>query len=192
MPHTRLHTSSHCTSTVLFTSDTMPPRTHVEWSSLSFLTSHHLLLQANYPRNQISLSPLLTSCTNQHHPHLNRPNEYCTSSLLWSVTTGNTLSVTTSAIDGSLDPLVPGWPASTHRNFLAHLTADVSDVESTGASVSMMATITDESRVMVGYESAMIRFRRSALKRWPWKVPLSSCSFTRRFYSRGRLPYVSR
>ena len=165
MSRKRLRMSSHCISTAPFILDTTPPRTHVEWSFLKFWTSHHLLPQVNCQQNQISPSRLLTTCINQLRPRLNHPIEHCTSSPLSFVIMANTLTVTTSVIDGNLDPLVLDRPASTHRNFLAHLTADVSDVQSTGTSVSMMATITNEDRVMVGYESAMIRFRRSALKR---------------------------
>ena len=162
----RLRTSSHCISTAPSILDTTLPRTHVGWSFPRFLTSHDLLPQANYQQNQISLSPLLTTCTNQLHPRLNRPIEYFTSSLLSFVIMGNTLSATISVTDESLDPLVRGRPASLRQSFLAHWTADVNDVQSTGKSESMMATIANEGRVMVGYESAMIQSRRSALKRW--------------------------
>lgn len=184
--------SSHCISTAPFTLDTMLPRTRVMWSFLSFLIFHHLQLQVNYPQNRISPSPLLPNCINRLRPHLNRPTEYYTSSLLLCVTTGNTPSVTISVIDGSLDPPALERPAFLHRNFIARWTADVSDVQSTGASVSTMATIIDENRVMVGYESVMTRFRRLALRQWLWKVPLSLCSSTRRFCSRGRTPHDKR
>jgi hypothetical protein len=61
---TRPHLSSHYISTAPFTSDTTPPRTHVEWSFLRFSTFRRLLPQVNCLQNRISPSPLLTSCIN--------------------------------------------------------------------------------------------------------------------------------
>jgi hypothetical protein len=191
MPGIRLPISSHYISTVPFTSGTTPPRTHAKWSFPRFLIFHRLLPQVNCQQNQISPSPLLTNCINQLHPRLSHTIGHCTSSLLSFVTMGSTLSAITSVIGGSLDPSTLELPASSHRNSLALWTVDVNDVCSTGTSVSTMATTTNEGRVMVGCGSVMIRYRKLALRRWPSKVPLPSCSSTRGFYSRGHLSHVN-
>lgn len=191
MPRVRLRTSSRYISTALFISDTTPPRIHAKWSFLRFLTFLHLLLQVNCQRNQISPSPL-TNCVNYLHPRLNHTIGYCTSCLLSFATTVNTLTVTTSVTDGSLDRSVLDPCASLRLNSLAHRFADVSGAHSSGLSESTTATTIGGGRVMVGYELAIIRFRKSTLTQWPLKVPPSSCFSTRKFYSRRHPPRVSR
>ena len=184
--------SSHYILTALFTSGITPPRTHVKWSSLRSLTFRHLQPQVNYQQNQIFPFPLLINCINQLRLQPNHTTGRYTSSPLSFAITGNIPSVITSAIGGNLDPLVPEPPASLRRNFLAHRTADASGVCSSGPPVSTMVMTTYGGRVMVGYGLAMIRFRKSASRRWPLKVPRFLCSSTRGFYIRGHLLHVNR
>lgn len=165
--------SSHYILTVLFTSDSPPTRTRVEWNFPRCSTFYHSLPQVNYQPSQISPS-LLTSCVKKLHLPLDHIMRQCTSCLLSFATTVNTLPVTTFVTDGNLDRPALEMYASPCLNFVALWVADVNDARSLDLSPS-----TTIDRVVAGYELVMIRLRKSALRRWSLSVPLPSCSSTK-------------
>lgn len=150
----------------------MLPRTHAKWSFLRSLTFRHLQLQLP--------------------PRPNHSITHCTSSPQSFAITDNTLSATTSVTGGSPGLSALELRASFRRNSLVRSIVDASDAYNSGTLVLTMATTISGGRVMVGYGLAMIRFRKSVLRRWPLRVPLPSCSSMRRFYSRGHPLHVSR